>query len=110
MAYENFKPTVWAKKIQRELEKLCVMQEDCNTQWQGNVGIGKRCLLYTSFLVLPRRQPDSKAHLPDLQPRRRRARVGEAAVYRPRLPAGRKPGRLHFYPRQGQRQRGAAGA
>lgn len=42
MAYENFKPTVWAKKIQRELEKLCVMQEDCNTQWQGNVGIGKR--------------------------------------------------------------------
>lgn len=42
MAYENFKPTVWAKKIQRELEKLCVMQEDCNTQWQGSVGIGKR--------------------------------------------------------------------
>ena len=42
MAYANFKPTVWSKKIQRELEKLCVMQEDCNTQWQGEVGVGKR--------------------------------------------------------------------
>lgn len=42
MAYENFKPTVWAKRIQQELGKLCVLQEDCNTQWQGSVGIGKR--------------------------------------------------------------------
>lgn len=42
MAYENFKPTVWAKKIQQEMDKLCVMQEDCNTRFQGEVGIGKR--------------------------------------------------------------------
>lgn len=42
MAYENFKPTVWSKKIQHELEKMCVMQEDCNTEWQGEVGIGKK--------------------------------------------------------------------
>lgn len=42
MAYDNFKPTVWAKRIQQELGKLCVMQEDCNTRWQGSVGVGKR--------------------------------------------------------------------
>lgn len=42
MAYENFKPTVWSKHIQHELEKLCVMQGTCNTKWQGEVGLGKR--------------------------------------------------------------------
>ena len=29
MAYNNFKPTVWSKHIQRELEKATVLQEDC---------------------------------------------------------------------------------
>lgn len=42
MAYTNFKPTVWSKHIQHEIEKLCVMQEDCNTEWQGEVGLGKK--------------------------------------------------------------------
>lgn len=41
MAYENFKPTIWSKYIQHELEKFTVMQEDCNTQFQGEVGLGK---------------------------------------------------------------------
>jgi hypothetical protein len=42
MAYENFKPLVWSKKIQMELEKFTVLQEDCNTGFQGEVGLGKR--------------------------------------------------------------------
>lgn len=42
MAYTNFKPTVWSKHIQHEIEKLCVMQEDCNTEFQGEVGLGKK--------------------------------------------------------------------
>ena len=41
MAYENFKPTVWAKKIQRELEKLCVMQEQWNVDRAYNYQVGR---------------------------------------------------------------------
>lgn len=41
MAYENFKPLIWSKYIQHELEKFTVLQEDCNTQFQGEVGLGK---------------------------------------------------------------------
>ncbi len=42
MAYNNFKETIWSKKIQQELGKICVLQEACNTQWQGEVGLGKK--------------------------------------------------------------------
>lgn len=35
--YENFIPTVWAEGIERELEKLCVFVEDCNTKYEGSV-------------------------------------------------------------------------
>ncbi len=41
MSYENFKPTIWSKHIEQELSKLTVMQEDCNTSFQGEVGPGK---------------------------------------------------------------------
>ncbi len=41
MAYENFKPTIWSKYIQHELAKATVLQEDCNTRFQGEVGLGK---------------------------------------------------------------------
>lgn len=41
MSYENFKPTIWSKHIEQELSKLTVMQEDCNTNFQGEVGPGK---------------------------------------------------------------------
>ena len=37
MAYENFIPTVWAEGIDRELERLSVFAEDCNTQYEGAV-------------------------------------------------------------------------
>ena len=42
MAFENFKPTIWSKHIQQELAKLAVMQEDCNTTFQGEVGAGRQ--------------------------------------------------------------------
>lgn len=37
MAYENFIPTVWAEGIERELERLSVFKEDCNTKYEGKV-------------------------------------------------------------------------
>lgn len=42
MAYENFKPTIWSKHIQTELEKHCILLEGCNTQFQGEAGEGKK--------------------------------------------------------------------
>lgn len=42
MAIENFKPTIWAKKIELDLPKLTILQENCNTNYQGEVGLGKR--------------------------------------------------------------------
>lgn len=41
MAIENFKPLIWAKKIEMDLPKFTVLQEDCNTKFQGDVGLGK---------------------------------------------------------------------
>lgn len=37
MAYEKFIPSVWAEGINRELERLCVFVEDCNTKYEGKV-------------------------------------------------------------------------
>lgn len=37
MAYENFIPEIWNKKIERDLEKLCVFAEDCNRKYEGDV-------------------------------------------------------------------------
>lgn len=37
MAYANFIPTVWNAGIDRELERLCVFVEDCNTKYEGKV-------------------------------------------------------------------------
>ncbi|MDD6262537.1 MAG: hypothetical protein PUA83_05575 [Clostridiales bacterium] len=42
MAYENFKETIWAKGIERALLKRCVLEANCNTKFQGEVGEGKR--------------------------------------------------------------------
>lgn len=41
MAYENFKPIIWSKHIQHELEKYTVLQEDVDTKFQGEAGPGK---------------------------------------------------------------------
>lgn len=40
MAYDKFIPDLWAKKIERDLERKCVYAEDCNRQWEGTV---KQC-------------------------------------------------------------------
>ncbi len=40
MSYANFIPDVWSAGIERELERLCVFKEDCNTKWEGVV---KKC-------------------------------------------------------------------
>lgn len=37
MSYQNFIPTVWNEQIDRELERLCVFAEDCNTKYEGKV-------------------------------------------------------------------------
>lgn len=37
MAYQNFIPGVWSEEINRELERLCVFVEDCNTKYEGSV-------------------------------------------------------------------------
>jgi hypothetical protein len=37
MAYENFKPTIWSKYIQHELEKKAVLLDHCWRQFQGEV-------------------------------------------------------------------------
>ncbi len=41
MAYANFKPIIWSKKIQHDLDKFMVFKEMCNTKFQGEVGRGK---------------------------------------------------------------------
>lgn len=40
MAYENFIPEIWNKKIERDLERDCVYAEDCNRSYEGDV---KQC-------------------------------------------------------------------
>ena len=42
MAYSNFKPTIWSKFIQTELEKKCRLVEDCWTQFEGEAKQGSR--------------------------------------------------------------------
>ncbi len=37
MSYKNFVPRVWAKAIERELEKAHVFVEDCNRKYEGEV-------------------------------------------------------------------------
>ena len=41
MAYENFKPTVWSTKIQLEMPKFTVFENECNYQFEGEVKKGR---------------------------------------------------------------------
>lgn len=41
MAYENFKPLIWSKYIQTQLAKMTVLQSVCNSQFEGETGMGK---------------------------------------------------------------------
>ncbi|MEG2144174.1 MAG: hypothetical protein RRY40_02475 [Oscillospiraceae bacterium] len=58
MGFNNFIPTVWASKIEKQLERLCVFSENCNRQYEGDVksmgdsvrilGIGKPTITETT--------------------------------------------------------------
>jgi len=37
VSYRNFSPKIWAKQINRELERAMVFAEDCNRQYEGDV-------------------------------------------------------------------------
>lgn len=41
MSYANFKPRFWAKEIQHELERKCILVPDCNTKFEGQVRKGE---------------------------------------------------------------------
>ena len=41
MAYENFKPLVWSAKIQMEMPKFTVFENECNYQFLGDVKKGR---------------------------------------------------------------------
>ena len=42
MSYANFKPIVWSKHIQRELEQSCVLWDGCNHEFQGEAKLGNK--------------------------------------------------------------------
>ena len=42
MSYNEFKQTFWSAHIQTELEKMCVLEEDCNKEFEGEVKYGSR--------------------------------------------------------------------
>lgn len=41
MSYQNFKPIFWSSYIQKQLEKHCVLQEDCDYTYDGEVKYGE---------------------------------------------------------------------
>lgn len=57
MSYNNFIPTVWAKNIERDLERKLVFAEDCNRKYEGTakkmgdtiriLGVGKPTITTT---------------------------------------------------------------
>lgn len=42
MSYANFKPIIWSKHIQRELEQACILWEGCNHEFEGEVKQGSK--------------------------------------------------------------------
>jgi hypothetical protein len=42
MSYEQFKPVVWSSHIQHELPKFTTYKQDCNFEFEGEAGKGKR--------------------------------------------------------------------
>lgn len=74
MSYANFKPTIWSKHIQHELEKILTFKEDCDYKYQGEVGKGKKVKIlgvgrptigdYTGQKIgAPETVPDSSVYL-----------------------------------------------
>ena len=48
MAYTNFKPTIWSRYIQQTLKKFTVLEQGCNHQFRGEVGLGKTVEILTA--------------------------------------------------------------
>lgn len=74
MSYANFKPIIWSKHIQHELEKFTVLKADCDYKFQGEAGKGKRVKIlgvgrptigtYTGESIGdPEKVPDSSVYL-----------------------------------------------
>jgi len=42
MSFANFKPVIWSRFIQTELEKKCKLVDDCNRQFEGEARLGSR--------------------------------------------------------------------
>ncbi len=42
MSFANFKPVIWSRFIQTELEKKCKLVDDCNRQFEGEARLGGR--------------------------------------------------------------------
>ncbi len=60
MSYQNFKPDFWSKYIQGELGKLCVLHEDCDYTFEGEIKYGERIKILrksAGFLRLSRHRP-----------------------------------------------------
>lgn len=49
MSYANFKPTIWSKYIQHELDKLTVFKGDCDYKFEGEAGEGKRLKILAAY-------------------------------------------------------------
>lgn len=49
MSYTNFKPVIWSRFIQTELEKKCKLVEDCNRQFEGEARLGGRVKIMSAF-------------------------------------------------------------
>lgn len=42
MSYDTFKPTIWSAHIQHELPQFTVFKQDCDFQFEGEAGEGKK--------------------------------------------------------------------
>lgn len=42
MAYTEFKPTIWSKYLQLELDKRLILADSCNRSFRGKQGGARR--------------------------------------------------------------------
>lgn len=75
MSYANFKPTIWSKFIQSELEKECTLADWCNKKFEGEAKKGEQVKIigagnptikkYTPGVAIdsPEATPDSAMYL-----------------------------------------------
>lgn len=49
MAFENFKPTIWSKYIQQQLDKYTILEANCNKKFQGEIGPGREVKIIGAY-------------------------------------------------------------